>query len=276
MNPIHKALSEVKYVIPKAVLEKTFLNRHQAWRQPVETNLDQQITSLVIRPRVLVDCNIVGGTQAMIPISDLPYEQPDGATTVMRIPKSHTQGRTINSVLHVAFLSSAQNGTWNAASSYSSSLYNSSENSATMGAAEGVMAALDKIPVTSTASVQLIGENVIMVKDVMNLPSNSYLRCILTNDDNLSNIQIRSYPAFSRLVEFAVKSYIYNSLVIEIDMAELQGGYNLGVFKTVIESYSDAEQNYQDFLRDKWQAVAVMNDATTYRRLLKLAIGGHR
>lgn len=276
MNAIQKAISEVKYLIPKAILEKAFINRFSNWRQPTETNVDEQISALVIRPRVLVDCNIVGGTQAMVPIGDIPYERPDGVTTVMRIPKSRTQNRSINSVLHVAFLSQAQNGAWGNAVGLGGGSFDHGDNSATMGGAAAMMAAVDKIPVTSTAAVQLIGENVIMVRDVISMPMNSYLRCILSNDDNLNNIQIRSYPAFVKLVEYAVKSYIYNTLVIEVDMAELQGGYNLGVFKTVMDSYSDAEQNYQDHLKNKWQAVAFMNDAISYRRLLKLAIGGNR
>jgi hypothetical protein len=44
----------------------------------------------------------------------------------------------------------------------------------------------------------------------------------------------------------------------------------------VLESYSDAEENYQTYLSDVWRAVAKMNDRESYRRLMKVAIGGYR
>lgn len=277
MDAIRKAISEVKFRIPKAILEKTFINRYSSWSPPDQTSVDEQILSLVVKPRVLVDCNIVGGTQVLIPIGDLPADRPDPNTLVFRVPKTRTQGRSINSVLHVAFMSQSQGAAWGSTMGLGGAgNYDQNENTALTGAMTGVMAAVDKIPVTSTASAILIGENVVMVRDVMNFPINSYLRCILANDENLNNIQIRSYHSFAKLVEFAVKSYIYNTLVIEIDTAELQGGFNLGMFKTVMESYSDSEQNYQDYLKDKWQSIAFMSDATTYRRLVKMTIGGNR
>jgi len=98
----------------------------------------------------------------------------------------------------------------------------------------------------------------------------------LANDENMSNIQIRSYPDFFKLVEFAVKSYIYNELIIQVDTAELRYGQAVGAFKDVLTSYSDAESNYQDFLSNTWRKVAFMNDATQMQRLLKLMIGTNR
>lgn len=277
MDAIRKAISEVKFRIPKAILEKAFITRITNWRQPSEYNLDDQILNLVLRPRVLVDCNIVGGQQALIPLEGLAIERPDARTQVIHIPKARTQGRSIVSVLHVAFLSQAQLASYAGTLTMGSSgAYDPSENSAAMGAAVGMLAALDKIPITTSANVHLVAENTILIRDVFSTPQNAYLRCMLANDENLNNLQIRSYLAFSKLVEYAVKSYIYNTLVIEVDTAELQGGQALGIFKTVMESYQDAEQNYQDYLKEHWTQIAVMNDPMAYARILKLTIGGHR
>lgn len=277
MDALKKAIYEVKRRIPPRVLEKAFTPAHSSWFRPSESNLDEQILSLVVRPRVLVDCDLVGGVEAMIPIGDLPFDKTDNTTSIVRIPKDRTEGKSITSVLHVAFLSMSNANGWSALMGLGTNPnYDYAENGSVMGAALGVLSAVDKIPVTSTANAQLIAENVIMIRDVINTPANSYLRCILTNDPDLNNIQPRSYMHICKLIEFAVKSYIYNETIVDIDTAELQGGFNLGVVKTIIESYADAEQNYQDYLKDKWRAVAMMNDAVSYRRLLKLAIGGNR
>lgn len=275
MGPIQKALADIKQRIPRAILDKAFIKRSFDWRAAPVANIDEQILVTVIKARVLPDCNLIGGTQALIPLDGLYFDKPNDFTTVVHIPKDRTQGRSINSVLHVAYINRS------AAVAYSgngdiNSGYNSNENSALMGAAVGAMSALDKIPLTSSANVQLISENTIMVKDTIVMPNNCYLRCILSNDENLNNIQLRSYPAFSKLVEYAVKAYIYNQLIIEVDVAELQGGQSLGIFKTVLEGYSDAEQNYQDYLKDKFEAILFMNDNESYRRLVKLTLGSNR
>jgi hypothetical protein len=277
MNAIQKAIDEIKYRIPKAVLEKVFIQRRFDWRQTVNSNIDDQILVNVIRPRVLVDCNLVGGTQAMIPLDGLAFAKPNDFTTVIHVPKSRTQGRSINSVLNLAFLSPGVTASWAGGGAGSAmGQFNSGENSAAMGAAIGMMAAVDKIPIVSTSNVQLIAENTVMIRDVISIPSNGFLRCILANDEDLNHLQPRSYLQFSKLVEYAVKSYIYNELIINIDTAELQGGQQLGIFKTVLDGYSDAEQNYQDYLRDTWEAVAIMSDSMSYNRLIKLTIGGNR
>ena len=273
MDAIRKAISEVKFRIPKAILERAFVTRVTNWRMTNKTNVEDQILNLVILPRVLMDCNILGGQEVLVPLEGLNFDKPDSRTTVIHIPKTRTAGRTIVSVLHVSFLSQGHLSNW-----YTSigSTYNHTDQSALMSGAIGVMNALDKIPVTTSSNVKLISENTIMIRDSITTPQNAILRCMVNFDDNLNDLPIRSIPAFCKAVEYAVKSYIYNELVIEVDTAELVGGQELGIFKTVMESYSDAEQNYQDYLREHMQAILLMSSTETYRRLLKLTIGSNR
>jgi hypothetical protein len=139
-----------------------------------------------------------------------------------------------------------------------------------------VMDAMGHIPVTSTARVQLIGENVVMVRDTAILPANIYLRCVMANDENFSHLQMKSYRNFADLVVLAVKAYVYNEYVIRMDMAELYGGQQLGRFKEVVDQYADAEELYQTYLTEKWQKVAFMNDQESHTRFLRTIIGGQR
>ncbi len=129
------------------------------------------------------------------------------------------------------------------------------------------------IPSVSTARVELVGENMVVVKDLSNYASGTYLRCIIANDENLSNIKMRSIMAFCKMVELAIKSYIYNEYIITMDQAQLSGGQDLGRFKEIIEGYADSEELLQTFVLEKWQKIALMNDNTQMTRFLKLQIG---
>jgi len=269
MMAVSYALDKVKFRINKRVLEAVFIKRHQTgWRNPQPLSLDEQILREVIRPRVFVDCNLVGGTEAIIDLNGLIADRTNDYTSVYRIPKEHTQGRSIQSVLNITFSDPTKASSYGVAAGQQSTTM--------LQAASSVMDAMGSIPVTSTARVSLVGENVVMVRDTVVLPANIYLRCILENDENLSHLQMKSYPDFANLVSYAVKAYVYNEYAIEMDMGELHGGQSLGRFKDIIEGFADAEELYETELREKWQKISLMNDVESYTRLLRTIIGGPR
>lgn len=263
-----KMLDEIRYRIPRPILEAVFIPRNSSWRNPVSTNLEEQILSLVIRPRVLVDCNLVGGTEVFVLLDGCPVERTNDYTSVYRIPKDKTQGRSIISVLNVTFSNPNNVSAYGVAAGQ--------QNTRMLQLGSAVMNAMGDIPVTSTAQVQLIGENVVMVKDVVLLPANIYLRCVVANDENMNHLQLKSYRDFANLGVLAVKSYIFNSYVIDMDIGELHSGQTLGRFKEIIDNYADSEELYDTFLREKWQKIAFMNDRESMNRLLKLVVSGNR
>lgn len=276
MDIIRYSIAEVKRRVNRHILDKAFTKRTFDYRYTNQINVDDQILSLVLRPRVLLDCNLVGGVTAMVPLDGLPIDKPNNYITIIHVPKTRTNNKSIISVSNVNYYDLGISGLYSGAPGYG---YNASidmtENTASMNAALGIMASLDRIPITSTSDAQLVAENTIMIKDVFAMPPTAVLRCTLENDENLSNIQPRSFKDFAQLVEFAVKSHIYNELIVDMDMGELQGGQALGIFKQIVESYSDAEQNYQDKLK-AWMAISVMNDGPAFHRFIKLAVGANR
>ncbi len=278
MNPISKAIQEVKYRIPRALLDKAFVDSSRRWRSTLAASLEHQIEHLVIRPRVLVDCNLVGGVQALIPLEGLPFENPHLNMTVINIPKDRTQGRSIMSVLSVVLFSGAVGaGLHGQVAGFGGTTGPYSvDASAATAAASALMASYDTIPHTSISRVSIIAENTILVDDALSLPSNCFLRCVLENDSNMSNLQMRSVPHFCKLVELAVKAHIYNTLVVTVDRGELHMGMELAVFKTILESYADANENYADYLRQKMQAVLFMSDEASYSRFIRMHVGGYR
>lgn len=268
VNCLQKSLSDLKFTVPKQILDSVFVKRHANSRVVTVPSLDEQILNNVIRPRVYIDTNLVGGAEILVPLNTVKGEDVSPTDMVYRIPKRLTQNRTIMSVLGVTYM--------DVHSMAAAGNYASCGVSAEQSAAQGLMDAVAPMPMISTSRVSLIGENVVLIRDSIRIPSNSTLRCIVAHDEAMSHIQPRSYKAFCKLVEYAVKSYIYNEYVIEMDMGELRGGHNLGKFKDKIDEYSDAEELYSTYLIEKWQKISFMNDTNSYNRLLKLTIGGPR
>ncbi len=268
MNAISKALDEIKFRIPLPILKEVFKdNGYGNWRKkPV--SIDEQILNRVIRSRVLVDCNLVGGSEIYVSLEGLSPMLVDNVTVIYHIPKDRTQGRAIVSALAVGYTAYAL--------AYNSSglgIVDPKSISDVTNAANSVMMSHSGVPPMSTANVQLIAENTVMVKDTARVTNHQTLRCVIADDENMNHLQIRVIPSFCNLVELAVKSYIYNNLTVTMDMAKLEGGQELGRFKEVVDSYADAEEMYRDYLTNKWQAAAFMNDNMTTTRFIKLMIG---
>jgi len=268
MNPIQKALDEVKREIPAGILNIAFKPQLSTTWGRGAVSIDERIMHEVIRPRVMIDCNLMGGTEAYISLAGLQTDRTDDYTTVYRIPKSKTQNRSIISVMNITFTSpDSLNAAYSGNNMGSSSL---------MNLGQAMMDAHGNIPNISTAKVQLIGENVVAVRDPTIMPGYCFLRCILANDENMGHLQLKSYGRFCELVIYAVKAHIYNELALNLDMGILHGGQALGEAANIIREYKECNELYKTFLREKWAKIAIMNDTESWTRLLKKPIGGHR
>lgn len=285
MNPFAKAIAEVRYSIPEPILQRAFIEANRYGRTTWRSSLEEQILATVIIPKVMVDCNLVGGIEAFIPlegIEQITTPETSGGV-VMFIPKDRTQQKSITAIIDLRFSNPIQNngaigaGAYGYSPSYMTGLNTTQANrTATMSLAAGLLASVDNIPLVGTTRVDLIGENTIHIADTVRLPNTCVLHCKLSNHEDMLNLNARYYIQFAKLVIFAVKAYIYNRLIIEIGKGELMYGFELGKFKEIVESYADAYDNYNDYLRNKWAKISVMNDRGAYTRQIMMRIGGNR
>lgn len=262
MNPIQKAIADIKFKIPQDILMATFTYREFGMRAPL-INLDTMIRQHVIEAKVKVDCDLVGGIEVEVPIGGVLPEYLDYSTMVYRIPKSLTQNRSISRVLAVTMGSGLMAGT---------AMVGSTTHSHMLGAVEGVMAAVSPIPIVSTAYIRLIAENTILVTDQIRFPGTAFLRCYLENDADFSHLRSTTYHKFAKLVELATKAYIFNELAIPVARAELVGGQDLGRFKEILDGYADAAELYDTFLEETWRKVAIMDDRMSHERHLRMLL----
>lgn len=265
MNAISTALREISFRIPRELLDVTF-NQNEGYYKHNITTLDEKILNMVIRPRVLMDANIVGGVSLIIALQGMVPTEYDPYNTVYYIPPESIGYRNIISVLSAVMFP------YGLTSSGGNTNYNyfaqNGLNSVTdvMGR---VYDSVANVAIISNATPMLIGTNTVLIKENYRVVSSYGLKCVIDNEESLQNINPRSYLVFGDLCVLAVKSYIYNKLIVKKGKAHLESGQELGEMKNLIDEYRDAEEQYRVYLNEKWRPVAYMNDIPNYNKYIK-------
>lgn len=236
------------------------------------TSLDEKITTKVLKKRVFQDCNILGGIEIIVPLNNIQPLYYENFYTVYKIPNELTLNREIISALNITTMP----GTGLIGSiglnydTFAGILTNSY--SAVANVSNRIGDAAAPSGAVSNAHIEVIGPNTLLVYANYRLLTNFGVRVVVENNPNFTNISPRSYKAFSMMCVLAVKSYIYNKLIIPINSGYLAAGQELGVFKSIVESYENAEEEYRTYLNEKMGAVLYMNDTTRYNRFLRSMI----
>lgn len=268
MNAITKALDHIKFTVPYEVLTAAFKDDYVNWRQ-APVSKDTLIYEKVIKARVLVDANLVGGNQVIIPLDGLPMQLMDAFTYLYEIPATLTNNREIVSIQSVGYMPYA--GAFGFGS-YNQPMAANGSMSDLATAGQRVMNSYSSIPTISTASADITGYNTVVIRDSQRITGCYTLRCTIANELNLNNINPRSHLKFAKLCELAVKAYIYNKLIIKMDQAFLAGGQELGSLKNYVDQLSDHEEMYNTYLRDVWQVTAFHNDSPNFERFIRMQI----
>lgn len=268
------ALDRVNYEIPPEVLRYTFSpTRYDPSKNGLirdySTGIsnDTVVRRQVIDARVMVDINLCSGVELFIPLTGVEGERVDNWTYIYRIPKDLTQGRTITEVYGLSY---GQGHTLGNVGTIAE------DRSMVLEAAAGLMQSNAAWTQVQTAYCSLVGDNTVMVTNMNRVPGISYLRCLVTHEPNLSNIPKSYADKFSELVILAVKAYIYNRTIIQLDEGAIRGGASLGRIREIVDSYADTNQMYREFLRDQWRKAGVMSNRDQHRRLLRYTVGSRR
>lgn len=273
MNIITKAIRDVQWGIPRAILEMAYLrsNIYNTLSMHVQSpiSLDQAIKDATIVPRVIMDCNVVGGQTALIDVRGIPPLELDNHNYIYQIPPERTGNRVILSALSANYYQSEMLSAY----SYGSvpSIVPRSGSDLTSSNARA-MDSRGSLPVVSTSDCKVVGHNVIQVRNQLRTPSIVQFRCIMEHEEALSDLSILASIQFSKLCTFAVKSYVYNELVVGLDRGRVERGHEIGAFKSIIDGYADAEENYLTYLTEEWAGVAIHSDRLTYNDLLAVQI----
>lgn len=276
MNAIAYAINEIMHTIPYEVLHAAMVIREDPNLQGM-TSLEEKIVNKVIRQRVMRAANVVGGIEHIIAIGGIAPMYSERLYTVYRIPSELTMDKDIMSVLSLSFMPNSgfmgiSGGFGSPGLAYNPSAPTSSMNSAVTNVGSRIAASFVSSGVLSNAHTEIVARNTVLVYAHYQSLANYALRVVLENDDNLNNIQPRSYHYFSQLCVLATKAYVNLHLKLAINSGYLSGGQELGMFRSIVESYDDAEEGYQTFLREQWGGVAFMNDSSRHFNMLQSMI----
>lgn len=264
MSAVANALQDLSFVIPTEILNAAFMNQEMA-TCGLNISLETRIREAVIEPRVVKDLNLMGGAQTYIPL-DFPVksEYIDPFCVVYYIPDEFTQQRTIVQAYGIFFGILGYQNTGHA--------LHYSENTMTAETRKVLDAARRPTP-AQTSYVNMIAHNVLMVRFIYLPTQTAYLSCKLSHDPELNTIRPPSYIAFSELVEYAVKSYIYTKMYVKMGEAYLHGGQALGEFKDQVMEWRDAEQMYRDQRKKFMKIQQNFNDPEGRRKHIRTAVG---
>lgn len=268
------SINYIKRRIPPRILKDAFMQNLTFGAARV-TNIDSRIMESIFNELVLPDCNRVGGREMSIDISRLSPISNDTDGHVYKIPKSMTSQRSIISVKYASFIpliAPMQNGM---GSNYVG--YNAGSSVVT-GLAQAVMGSNNPDPVTGTSDCSIINgdENTIFIKDWGSGQRPMWILVLVENDSGLSQLDPKCYDDFAKLCLYATQMTIYNNLIIDLDAGKLQGGGELGRYKEIIDSYSDASANYETQLREVMEVVFLLSDPRRKQEHYYMISGGHR
>lgn len=264
MSPIQKGIDEILFEIPREILIEAFVNK--GYRHMVDlVSLETRIREDVLEPRVFVDIDIQGGTEAYIPLNQgVQADKRDPFTVIYTIPDELTQGRPIVQVYSVHFgILGYQNA----------GLFAHSQEGALGSQLRRVLDAAKQTPPALTSYLNLIAHNTVMARYVYAPNVDAFMRVRLGNDDALSHIRHQAYHEFAALCVLAAKAHIYRVLRVPMDQGQLSGGQPLGSFLEIVQEYADANTMYKEALV-RWKKIAVFNDPEQRRQHIRLISGG--
>jgi hypothetical protein len=273
---LEMAFTQINATIPQELLVAVFEPHKRGM------SLDTCIYEDIIQTRVLKECNLYAGKMTSIPLIQeyiektevspyqaFPYES---LYAIYRIPPEKREYKSITHVISVEFPSNYYNvapfgvfGVGNVGCNRQN--LSSLACDALSGAAGGIngmprplpeLLAGDLVKLTPSASAPMPGFSWI-------------LNCRIELDKELTNLNSSSVKLFSQLVEYATKSYILIHSTLKIDKFYVEGGMEIGRVREIIDSYSDAEEKYQEVFK-LFRSSAVTLDAPAKKRLIYWAL----
>lgn len=264
LNAVDYAVNEITWAIPKEILEKTFIKvvpRFKSVRDA--TGLNALIKSKIIHGKVLVDCNLIGANEIDVGVNPSWVEMVSQNELVIRIPKGFTQNRSIIEVLSLNY------GTGNVGGMVHGNI--GIAPTPTLTNVLNKLANNNTPPVLmSNVRTEVVGENVIAVSGLNRIPHHAFLTVMVEHDEQMSQLRRQAYPRFAELCVLATKAYIWANKVIILDKGEVEGGYDLNRFSSIIESYEDSYNEYKEYFNEVWRKTAWFADPRRQAKHIEL------
>ena len=267
MDAITYAIKEIKNSIPVEILHEAMFFNTPPNEQGL-VSLDYQIRNKIIKGVVKDKTDITGGQEHTLILSGLTPTPAEPNCVVYDIPSDLTGNREIISVSKVIFTPFVYGSSNGMLPTMTGGIFGST-NGTIANSVNRVQQSDNGRMVGQNVRVDLIGYNKISLRGVYVFTNNIVLHCTLENNDNFSNLPVRAFDHFAKLCILAAKRYVYNTLIVPINLGKLVNGQELGIFKSIVEDYSSASEDMEVYIKEQWRKIAFMADREAYSTYIK-------
>lgn len=273
MNVLMQAMADIhRFKIPPQILEIAFKEQVNSLNVTAPRSLTERIMEKVIRPIVLKDLKNISGKHIVLQLTDRDIIHRTqglngGQIVTYYIKPAAIENREIVSALSVSYTPYMLTASKDMAASASSFYNNYNDMSAT---SLRLMESATNIPIVSTAVVELVGTHTVVVRNTMHEARLYDLRCVVSGDDDINNFIARTSKDIRLLCEYAIKAYIHNNMLVDLDMGFLNGGREMPAIKNIVDGWSDMSEMYETYLRETMGRVAWQVDQTRMNRFIAI------
>ena len=268
-----QAMADIQRMkIPPQILQIAFGNRVNSLGINSPVSITESIMEEVVRPIVLKDLKNISGKHVLIPLTDdkiiaRTQGMYGGQVVTYYISPESIENREIVSALSVSYTPYLMTASRDMASAANSFFNNYTDLSST---GMRLLDSASNMPMVSTAMVELVGTNTVVVRNTIHEARLFDLRCVVAGDQDLNNFTARTTKDIRLLCEYALKAYIYNKLMVELDAGFLLGGRDMPAIRNIVEGWSDMAEMYETYLREDMSKVAFQHDQTRMNRFIAL------
>ena len=247
-QPLDYAIGKVMRSIPKPILDLVLNKTNQEYH--TNNNINAWLVNEVICKYVIKDVNLVSGQIKTIPMRQAWIEETtpdhagyagdDGPWTIFRIPPEYRDNKPISHVLSAQFpyLTYQSSGIANADVA--------SAGFTLVDAVENVLNSHTLANPRNHPVVTLLSGDLVKLTPSQYTRQNWLLSVRIAYDETFTNMHDSHLKWLAEMLINATKQIIYTSLIVDLDRAAVETGMDIGAIKSVIESYSDAEEKYNE------------------------------
>lgn len=270
-SPVEYALKKVVSKIPPKVLNVAF----PVHVDGVHVSVTEQIRTKIVNATVLPDINLGSGKEKTIILQKKFWERtaygPDekyanaGYYSLYRIPPEEREGLMLSSVISLRPPFQYYN---NVPEQYLSQQIR-------INASVLAQAVVDTHSMQGTILLptpELLAGDLIRLNPAQHNHIDYSLICKLEYNENMFNLNPDAILSLGKLVVAAVKAYIYNVCITDIDRVKMAYGTEQGTIQQIIDSYNDQAERYEELL-EEFRAAATF-DTKTLRNILSYMLPG--
>jgi hypothetical protein len=215
MDIIKKSINDVLFRIPKKILGLAF-------GTSTYTTMSTKIMDKVVRPRVMLDLNLLSSNTIFIPTSKFDVIASDSYGELWELQDGVIGEASIIAPLSISTKQDL-GPTW--------------------------LNDDDLSYIDTHTRLSMVSDNLVFVYGMNSLLSEAHMECSITYNDTMNQLPAGANKEISSFITLAVKAFVHNELIIEINEGYIHNGAELNIVKDYIDKYESSEEEYEDAKR---------------------------